>query len=57
MRFLASGFNDLAYKRRDAVVSHLKDPILQQRLKGATLGIDTFFKDDMDKKIDLASAR
>ena len=55
MRFLASGYNELSFKRRDAVVAVVKDPVLQQRIKH--LGIDTFFREDMTRDIDSALNR
>ena len=53
MRFLASGYNELSFKRRDAVVAAIKEPILQQRIKNASLGIDSFFREDLSRDIQI----
>ena len=33
LRFLASGFNDLSFQRRDAAVSGINDQVRQQQIK------------------------
>ena len=57
MRFLAMGYNELSFKRHDAIVAAIKDPILQQRIKNASLGIDSFFLEDLSRDIDSALSR
>ena len=57
MRFLASGFNDITFKRRDPVVTGIRDPVLQQQVKNAPLGMDQFFRYDVSSAIASATNR
>ena len=47
LRFLASNYNDLAIRRKDMAIYHVKDAILQQQLKTQQLGFSSFFKEDV----------
>ena len=57
MRYLAQGYNDLSFRRRDAVVAGIRDPILQQQIKATPLGMSTFFKEDVSRDIDTSAQR
>ena len=57
MRFLASGFNDITFRRHDAVVTGIRDPVLQQQVKNAPLGMDQFFRHDVSSAIASATDR
>ena len=54
MRFLASGFNDITFKRRDPVVTGIIDPVLQQQVKNAPLGMDQFYRYDVSSAIHIS---
>ena len=57
MRYLAQVYNDLSFRRRDAVVAGIRDPILQQQIKATPLGMSTFFKEDVSRDIDTSAQR
>ena len=57
LRFLASGFNDTAYKWKEAAASAVKDTILQQQIRAKPLGFTSFFKDNPDQMIAAAATR
>ena len=57
LRYLASGFNDLSFKRRELAAAQIRDKALQQQVKSATLGLETFFKDNITQALTTATSR
>ena len=57
LRFLASGFNVTAYKRKEAAASAVKDTILQQQIRAKALVFTSFFNDNPDQMIAAAATR
>ena len=57
MIYLAQGYNELSFWRRDAVVAGIRNPILQQQIKATPLGMNTFFKEDVSHDIDTSVQR
>ena len=57
LRYLASGFNEVTFKRREMAAAQIRDKGLQQQVKAAALGFDTFFKDDITPALTTAVNR
>ena len=57
LRYLASGFNDISFKRRDLAAAQINNKGLQQQVKAATLGLDTFFKEDINQALTTAASQ
>ena len=57
LRYLASGFNEITFKRRELAANAIRDKSLQQQVKAATLGFESFFKEDLSHTLATAASR
>ena len=57
LRFLASGFNNISFRRRDLAVSGIRDKALQMQVKAAPLGMEQFFKEDISPALAVSASR
>ena len=57
LRFLASGFNDISFRRRDLAISGITDKALQMQVKAALLGMEHFFKEDISPALAVFASR
>ena len=57
LRFLASGVNEITFKRRELAATSIRHNALQQQVKSAALGFETFFKDDISQVLSTAASR
>ena len=56
-RYLASGFNDITFKRRELAANSIRDKALQQQVKSAALGFETYLKEDISQALSTAASR
>ena len=57
LRFLASGFNDISFRRRDLAISGIRDKALQMQVKAALLGMEQLFKEDISPALAVFASR
>ena len=45
LRYLSCSFNELSFKRHEVAATTIKDKAVQQQVRSATLGFESFFKE------------